>query len=149
MRSLKYPVESFSCVSLLVTLIRYRKYPLCFSPGIHEVARLNVAILFAGRKGAILTGFHSVVWDRDEFGLDGADGFWVWQKSGLAISKNSNRLRFMGHLILPSDSHRLTAYHSSSNFSILSTAFFQLTCCSAVRPSRAEIAALGARCVFR
>ena len=103
--SLKYCVESFSGVSSLITLIRYRKYPLCCSPGIHEVARLNVAILFAGRKGAILTGFHSLVWDRDEFGLDGADGFWVWQKSGLAVSKRSNRLRFMGHLILPSDSH--------------------------------------------
>ena len=31
----------------------------------------------------------------------------------------------------------------SSSFLIRSTAFFQLTCCSTVRPSRASTAALG------
>ena len=39
--------------------------------------------------------------------------------------------------------------YPSSSFLILSTAFFQLTCCSTVRPSRASIAAFGALCVFR
>jgi hypothetical protein len=37
----------------------------------------------------------------------------------------------------------------SSSFSIRSTIFFQLTCCSMVNPSRALIASLGTLCVFR
>jgi hypothetical protein len=39
--------------------------------------------------------------------------------------------------------------YSSNSSLIFLTAFFQLTCCSTVRLSRVEMAALGAPCVFR
>jgi hypothetical protein len=39
--------------------------------------------------------------------------------------------------------------YSASKFSTFFIAFFQLTCCSTIKPSRASITILGVCCVFR